>query len=116
MTIDIEFLLARIHAFSFGGKVASKASTAAASSQQSAAVLGMYINFLPSSASGTSSQTRSAARVVSVHNKADILLFATHKASANVVTRIAEIDVYIVAHLACNLKGMAQSRFYDFCL
>ena len=45
---------------SFGGNVVSKVSTAAVSSQQSAAVLGMYIQFLPSSAPGTSSATSSA--------------------------------------------------------
>ena len=44
------------------GKVASNASTAEMSSQQSAAVDGMYIHFLPSSAFGTSSQTRSDVR------------------------------------------------------
>jgi hypothetical protein len=40
--------------------VASKASTAAVSSQQSAAELGMYIQFLPSSAQGINSATNKA--------------------------------------------------------
>jgi len=49
-----------VRAFSFGGNDASKASAREASSLQSASVLGIYIRFLPSDASGTSSHTGSA--------------------------------------------------------
>ena len=40
---------------------------------------------------------------VAVNHEADVLLFAAHKSTADIVARIAEIDVYIVAHLACVL-------------
>lgn len=42
-------------------------------------------------------------REIAVYNKADVLLFAAHETTADIVARIAEIDVYIVAHLACVL-------------
>ena len=45
------------------------------------------------------------------NNKADILLFAADKSAADIVARIAEIDVHIVAHFAHNFKA-AQ---YDVC-
>ena len=35
-------------------------------------------------------------REISVHDKAHVLLFTAHKATADVVTRIAEVDVHIV--------------------
>ena len=47
---------------------------------------------------------KQGSREVSVHDETDVLLFAAHKPTADVVTRIAEIDVHSVAHLSCNLK------------
>ena len=38
-------------------------------------------------------------REVTVHDKADVLLFAAYKSTAHVVARIAEVDVHIVASL-----------------
>ena len=52
-------------------------------------------------------------REVSVHDEADVLLFAAHKSAANVVARISEIDVHIVAHLACHLKGMLDQNLAE---
>ena len=52
-------------------------------------------------------------REVSVHHKAHILLFAAHKSTADIVARIAEIDVHIVAHLACHLKGMLDQELAE---
>ena len=51
---------------------------------------------------------------VAVHHKADILLFAADKATADIVARIAEIDVHIITHLACNFKGMLDQYFAEF--
>ena len=43
-------------------------------------------------------------REVAVYDEADVLLFAAYETTADIVAWIAEIDVHIVAHLACNLK------------
>ena len=48
---------------------------------------------------------------VAFTNKAHVLLFAAHKSTADVVPRIAEVDIHVVAHLACNLKGMLDQKF-----
>ena len=39
-------------------------------------------------------------------HKADILLFAADKSTADIVAGISKIDVHIVAHIASHLKGM----------
>ena len=44
--------------------------------------------------------------IVAWGNKADVLLFAAYKSTADIVSGIAEIDINIVAHLASDLKGM----------
>ena len=49
-------------------------------------------------------------REVAVYNKADVLPFAANEATADLVARIAEIDVHVVAHLACYLKGMLDQH------
>ena len=50
---------------------------------------------------------------VAVNHKADVLLFAAHKSTADVVARIAEVDVHIVAHFSCYLKGMLDQHFAE---
>ena len=74
------------------------------SSQQSAAVEGMYIHFLPSSAPGTSSATSRAVGKFSFSDEADVLLFTAHETTADIVARIAEVDVHIVAHFTSYSK------------
>ena len=43
-------------------------------------------------------------REVAVNNKADIFPFTAYKTSADIITRIAEIDIHIVAYFAGNIK------------
>ena len=52
-------------------------------------------------------------REVSVHDETDVLPFAAYETTAYVVARISEIDVHIVAHLACNLKGMLDQELAE---
>lgn len=52
-------------------------------------------------------------RIVSVHGKADILLFAADKTAAYIIPRIAEINVYIIAQPAGLLEGILNQGFTD---
>ena len=56
---------------------------------------------------------KQSSREVSVHDETDVLPFAAYETTADVVARIAEIDVHIVAHLASNLKGMLDQHFAE---
>ena len=104
MTIDVELLLARhpflflrwkcsIEGFYCGGVLA--------------AIGGGTGNVHPLSAvqrAGDKLADKKRCGEVAVHHKADILLFAADKPTADIVARIAEIDVHVITHLASNFK------------
>ena len=50
---------------------------------------------------------------VTVHYKTYILLFTAHEPTADIVTRLAEVNVDIIAHLASYLKGMLNQHFAE---
>ena len=50
---------------------------------------------------------------VTIHHKAHVLLFAAHKPTAHVVARIAEVNIHVVAYLACNLEGMLDQKLAE---
>ena len=50
---------------------------------------------------------------VAIHDKADVLSFAAYKAAADVVAGVPKIDVYVVSHFACRLKGMLDQNFTE---
>ena len=56
---------------------------------------------------------KQSSREVSVHDETDVLPFAAYETTADVVARIAEIDVHIVAHFACYLKGMLDQHLAE---
>lgn len=50
---------------------------------------------------------------VTVRDKTNIFLFATNKPTADIVARIAEVNVHIITHLACNIKRMLDQHFAE---
>ncbi len=53
-------------------------------------------------------------REIAVNNKTDIFLFATDKSSADVITGISEINVYVISYFAGNIKRMLNKQFAEF--
>ena len=52
--------------------------------------------------------------IITIDNKAHVLLFAAYKSSADVVAGISEVDVYVISHAARNIKGMLNEQFSQF--
>ena len=108
MTIDIEFLLARHPLLFFWWECRVKGFD---SGGVLAAVGGGGRNVHPLSAvkrARNKFRNEQGGGEVTVHNKANVLLFAAHKSTADVVAGIPKIDVHIVTHLARDLKGMVE--------
>ena len=106
MTIDIELLLARHPLLFFRWECRVKGFN---SSGVFTAVGGGGGNIYPLSAVKCIRHKltyEKCGREVPVHDEADVFLFTAHETTADIVARIAEIDVYIVTHFACYLKGM----------
>jgi len=113
MAIDIEFLLAR-HPFLFLGWKCSVEGFHGGGVL--AAIGGGTGNVHPLSAvkcAGNKLTDKKRRGEVAVHHKADILLFAADKATADVVARIAKVDVHIITHFASNRKGMLDQHFAE---
>ena len=116
MTIDIELFLAR-HPFLFFGREGGVESLD--SGGVLAAISGGTGNVHPLFAvqhTGNKLADEKCRREVAVHHKADILLFAADKAATDIVARIAEVDIQIVAILRAASKECSISSFPSFCL
>ena len=100
MTIDIELFLTW-HPFLFLGWECSVEGFH--SGGVLAAIGGGTRNVHPLSAvqrAGNKLTNEKRCGEVAVHHKADILLFAADKPTADIVARIAKVDVHIISHLA----------------
>ena len=113
MTIDIELLLARHPLLFFGWECGVESFD---SGGVLTAIGGGGGNIHPLSAvkrAGDKLCNEQGGGEVTGGDKADVLLFAAHEAAADVVARIAEIDVHVVAHLARHLKGMLNQNLAE---
>jgi len=113
MTIDIELLLAWHPLFFLGWKRGVEdfhggdVLTAIGGSRRDMHPL------LTVQHSGDKLAHEKGSRKVAVYHKADVFLLAAHKPTTDVVAGIAEVDVHIVAHLPCNLKGMLDQKLAE---
>ena len=113
MTVDIELLLARHPPFFFrreGGVEGFDGGGVLA------AVGGGRRDIHPLSAvksAGNKLADEERRREVAVRDKADVLLFTADEAAADVISGIAEKDVYVIAHFSGNLKGVLDQQLAE---